>query len=179
MTVGPRKTLEAVIVETLATDIPDHVQDRILRLLERASELRRPLATAESCTGGLLASVFTDVEGYSHAFERGYVVYAAASKTEMLGVSPDLLDRHGPVSREAAIAMAEGALERSDAHVALSVTGNAGPAGDDEEGLVHFACASRGRETAHREEHFGAIGRAGVRQECLRVAIDMFGEALE
>lgn len=170
--------MEATIVETLATDIPDDLQERILHVLERACDLERSIATAESCTGGLVASLFTDVEGCSHAFDRGFVVYSEAAKTGMLGVPADLLSEHGAVSRPVAIAMAEAALARSEAHSAFSVTGFAGPAGDNEEGLVHFACATRGRATVHREEHFGTIGRSGVRLACLRVAIEMFEEAL-
>lgn len=127
----------------------------------------------------MVASLLTDVQGCSHAFERGYVAYTDAAKTEMLGVPPDLLAEHGAVSRPAAIAMAEGALARSGADFAFSVTGFAGPAGDAEEGLVHFACASRRRETLHREAHYGPIGRSGVRLACLRVAIEMFDEVLE
>lgn len=172
--------MEAIIVETLATDIPDDLQERILHVLERACDLERLLATAESCTGGLVASLLTDVEGCSHAFERGYVVYTDNAKAEMLGVPPAMLSEHGAVSRPVAIAMAEGALAQSSAHSVFSVTGYAGPAaGDAEEGLVHFARATRGRETAHREEHFGPIGRSGVRLACLRVAIEMFEEAME
>lgn len=171
--------MEAIIVETLATDIPDDLQERILHVLERACDLERPLATAESCTGGLVASLFTDIDGCSHAFERGYVVYTNNAKTEMLGVPSAMISEHTAVSKPVAIAMAEGALARSDAHSAVSVTGYAGPAGDAEEGLVHFARATRGRETAHREEHFGPIGRSGVRLACLRVAIEMFEEAMK
>ena len=168
------------MVETLTADIPDDLQDQIRQVLDRACDLERTLATAESCTGGLIASVLTDVDGSSHAFERGYVVYTNQAKTDMLGVPADLLDEHGAVSRPVAIAMADGALARSQAHAAFAVTGFAGPAGDDaEEGLVHFACAVRGRETLHREEHFGPIGRSGVRLACIRLAVDMFKEALE
>ncbi|WP_375262299.1 CinA family protein [Palleronia sp.] len=168
------------MVETLVTDIPDDLQVEIRQVLERACELERPLATAESCTGGLVASVLTDVDGSSHAFERGYVVYTRRAKSEVLGVPADMLEEHGAVSRPVALAMAEGALARSAAHAAFSVTGFAGPGGDDaEEGLVHFACAIRGRETLHREEHFGPIGRSGVRLACIRVAVEMFKEALE
>ena len=163
----------------MTADIPGTVQADILRVLERACELGCTLATAESCTGGMVASLLTDVVGCSHAFERGYVAYTDGSKTDMLGVSPALLDRHGAVSRPVAIAMAEGALARSGAHFAFAVTGFAGPAGDAEEGLVHFACARRGGDTLHREAHYGPIGRGGVRLACLRVAIEMFDEVLK
>ncbi|SFG64345.1 nicotinamide-nucleotide amidase [Palleronia marisminoris] len=167
------------MVETLVTDIPDDLQDRIRKVLNLACDQERTLATAESCTGGLVASLFTDVQGSSHAFERGYVVYTDQAKTDMLGVPSDLLDQEGAVSRPVALAMAEGALAASSAHAVFSVTGFAGPAGDAEEGLVHFACSVRGRGTVHREEHFGPIGRSGVRLACMRVAVEMFEEALK
>lgn len=167
------------MVETLTAEVPDHLQTRIRHVLERACEAERSLATAESCTGGLVASIFTDVEGCSRAFERGYVAYTEDAKTDMLGVGPDLLAEHGAVSRQVAIAMADGALARSGAHAALSVTGFAGAAGDNEEGLVHFACAVQGRETMHREEHFGPIGRGAIRLACLQVATEMFEESLQ
>ncbi len=127
----------------------------------------------------MVASLLTDVQGCSHAFERGYVSYTDKAKIDMLGVPADLLAEYGAVSMPVALAMAEGALERSGADLAFSVTGFAGPAGDAEEGLVHFGCASRRRETLHREAHYGPIGRSGVRLACLGVAIEMFAEALE
>lgn len=170
----------ATMVETLVSDIPDDLQESILQVLHRACELERTFATAESCTGGLVASLFTDVDGCSHAFERGYVVYTNAAKTDMLGVPEDMLETHGAVSKPVAIAMAEGALARSRAHAAFSTTGFAGPGGDDaEEGLVHFACAITDRETLHCEEHFGPLGRGGVRVACVRVAAEMFKESLQ
>ena len=171
--------METTIVETLTAEVPEDLQESILHVLERACRLERKIATAESCTGGLVASLLTDVEGCSHAFERGYVSYTNEAKTDMLGVPPALLAEHGAVSKAVALAMAEGALEKSGADFAFAVTGFAGPARDSEEGLVHFACARRGGETLHREEHYGPIGRSGVRLACLRVAIEMFSEALE
>ena len=163
----------------LTADIPDEVEAAIFRLLSRACDLGRRLATAESCTGGMVASLLTDIEGCSHAFERAFVTYTDESKTELLGVPAELIARHGAVSAPVALAMAEGALERSSADFAFAVTGFAGPAKDAEEGLVHFACAARGRETLHREAHYGPIGRSAVRLACLRVAIEMFDEVLE
>lgn len=137
------------------------------------------LASAESCTGGLLASVLTDVEGMSHAFERGFVVYTDNAKSQLLGVSADLIDREGAVSRPVAIAMAEGGIARSDADICLAVTGFSGPGRpDDEPGLVHFACQRRGSDVQHREEHFGDIGRGETRIACLRVALEMIGAEL-
>lgn len=165
--------------ETLSPVLPDAVDDAARALLERACDRELSIATAESCTGGLLASLLTDVEGASHAFERGFVVYTNEAKTEMLGIDAQLIDGAGPVSEAVARAMAEGALKASKAQVAVSVTGFAGRgAPEDEPGLVHFACARDGRATAHREEHFGDVGRGPVRIECIRVALEMLDEAL-
>jgi nicotinamide-nucleotide amidase len=124
----------------------------------------------------MLASLLTDVQGYAHAFDRGFVTYTEESKAEILGVAEELIDRVGVVSKDVAIAMAEGALERSRANLALAVTGFADKG--EEPGLVHFACARAGRRTAHREEHFGPIGRGGTRVAAMRVAIEMLTEML-
>ena len=134
------------------------------------------LATAESCTGGMLASLLTDVEGFAHAFDRGFVTYSEEAKTEMLGVPAALIEAKDAVSKEVAVAMAEGALERSRAHIALAITGFADTG--DEPGLVHFACARSGRITAHREAHFGPIGRGATRVAALEVAVAMMTEML-
>lgn len=150
------------------------VAERAKKVLGRACDAGLKLATAESCTGGLVAALVTDIEGCSHAFERGFVVYTDAAKHELLGVATDLLETRGAVSREVAIAMAEGALKRSGADIAVSVTGYAGPGGGSgEEGLVHFALARAGAATLHREERFGAIGRDPVRQHCLETVLAM------
>jgi nicotinamide-nucleotide amidase len=167
------------MAKTLTADLPPEVEEAIERILLRACEAELRLATAESCTGGLLASLLTDVEGCSHAFERGFVVYTDEAKREMLGVDPELLRRHGAVSEPVARAMAEGALARSAADIALAVTGFAGPTGGKgEEGRVHFACARRERPTVHRECRYGPLGRGGVRQACLRTAAAMLTEAV-
>jgi nicotinamide-nucleotide amidase len=162
--------------ETLTPVIPDELEDELRRLLEKASEREIMLATAESCTGGMLASLLTDIPGVAHSFERGFVTYTDESKHELLGVPKDLLQDKGAVSREVAVAMAEGALERSRANMALAVTGFADTG--DEPGLVHFACARAGRRTVHREEHFGPIGRGATRVQCLRVGVEMMTEML-
>jgi len=147
--------------------------------LAAASAAGCTIATAESCTGGLVASLLTDVVGASHAFEQGFVVYTDAAKVSALGVPAALIAGEGAVTRAVAIAMAEGALVRSEADVAFAVTGFAGPARPGEEkGLVHFACAARGGSTAHREAPYGRIGRARVRLECVGVAMAMISEAL-
>lgn len=145
--------------------------------LARGREFR--LVTVESCTGGLLASLLTDVTGCSHVFERGFVTYTAEAKRELLGVADTLLKDPGPVSEVVARAMAEGALRRSAGDVAVAVTGFAGPGGpDDEPGLVHFATAVRSGPTLHRRYRFEERDRAGVRLRCLRVALEMLRERL-
>jgi nicotinamide-nucleotide amidase len=150
--------------ETLDPVLPSKVQDRAERVLKAADEQELKLATAESCTGGLLAALLTDVKGLGHVFDRGFVVYAKQAKCDLLGIAREKVDACGAVSEPVAREMAQGALRRSNADIAVAITGFAGPGGpDDEEGLVHFACARRDGETCHREEHFGAIGRDGVR----------------
>lgn len=167
------------MTETLTADLPPTVEESVARILRRACDADLRLATAESCTGGLLASLLTDVDGCSHAFERAFVAYTDEAKHEMLGVDRALLRQHGAVSEPVARAMAEGALARSGADIAIAVTGFAGPTGGSgEEGLVHFACARRGWPTAHREAHYGAVGRGGVRLACLRTAAEMLEDAL-
>jgi nicotinamide-nucleotide amidase len=165
--------------ETLEPALPSALEQQACDLLDRADALELRIATAESCTGGLLAALLTDVGGRGHVFERGFVTYSEEAKSELLGIPMETIKAHDAVSRTVALAMAEGALERSQADVALSITGFAGPGGPgDEEGLVHFACARRNGETCHREEHFGAIGRGPVRLAALEVALAMMDEAL-
>jgi len=161
---------------------PEGLEDHARRILQRACERGAPIATAESCTGGLLGALLTDIEGCSHIFERGFIVYSDQAKCDLLGIERERVDNCGAVSEEVAIAMAEGALRRSEAAIALAITGFAGPPGDDEEGeegLVHFACARADGNVAHREERFGAIGREGVRTAALRVSLEMIDKALE
>lgn len=162
--------------ETLSSVLPDATEEAARRLLAKACERDISFATAESCTGGMLASLLTDVQGVAHAFERGFVTYTEEAKAEMLGVPRDLIEREGAVSKAVALAMAEGALDHSRANIALSITGFADKG--DEPGLVHFGCARRGRATAHREERFGAVGRGRTRVECMRVAVEMMTDML-
>jgi nicotinamide-nucleotide amidase len=167
------------VTETLSDILPDRVEHAARALLEQACEANLSFVTAESCTGGLLASLLTDVEGVSRAFERGFVVYSEIAKCELLGVPQAEIDRYGAVSRQVAMTMARGALAASHAQIALSVTGFAGAAGEhDEPGLVHFACYRTGRPPVHREEHFGNIGRGPVRVASLEVALEMMLAAL-
>lgn len=167
------------MTETLSPALPNDLEAQIDRVLQQACDRGLTLATAESCTGGLIASVLTDVEGRSHAFERGYVVYTNDAKAQELEVPPRLIEQNGAVSEPVARAMAEGALRCSGASAAVAVTGFAGKAGpDDEPGLVHFALAALGSPTVHEEHHFGDVGRGPVRLECLRVAMRLLERAV-
>jgi nicotinamide-nucleotide amidase len=167
------------MTETLSPALPADVEALVQRVLRGAHEQAVALVTAESCTGGLLASILTDVDGLGHTFDRGFVTYSTPSKQHLLGVPAELLDRCGPVSEPVARAMAEGALARADGQLALAVTGFCGPSGPDEpQGRVHFALARRGGETAHRREEFGAVDRGEARLRCLRVGLAMFADAL-
>ena len=166
--------------ETLEPALPDQLDRTAERLMRELCDRKLTVATAESCTGGMLAALLTDIEGAGHGFDRGFVTYTKPAKTDLLGIDPDLLDRNEAVSEAVAKAMAEGALKRSNASIALGVTGFAGPAGPShEEGLVHFAVAVREGPTHHRVEHFGAAGRGPVRIETLRVMLDMLEQAIE
>ena len=149
-------------------------QARALLDLCRAKKLM--IATAESCTGGLVAATLTEIPGSSDVVERGFVTYSNAAKETMLGVPSATLERFGAVSREIAEAMAQGALAHSPADLAVSITGIAGPGGgtpDKPVGLVHFAAAARGGRLMHQECRFGDIGRAQVRLVSVRQALAM------
>jgi nicotinamide-nucleotide amidase len=132
------------------------------------------IATAESCTGGLVAGALTEIAGSSDVVDRGFVTYSNAAKEAMLGVTAATLKRHGAVSAETAAAMAAGALKNSEADITVAITGIAGPRGGSAQkpvGLVHFAAASRdGRQLAlHRR--FGKIGRRRVRERSVAQAL--------
>jgi len=165
--------------ETLEPALPDDLDEQAERLMRRLCDAEMSIATAESCTGGMLAALLTDIEGAGHAFDRGFVTYSKESKTDQLGIEPSLLDHNDAVSEVVARAMAEGALKRSQADVAIGITGFAGPAGSDkEEGLVHMALAGREGRTVHREEHFGAVGRGEVRVKSLKAMLEMLEDSL-
>jgi nicotinamide-nucleotide amidase len=134
------------------------------------------VATAESCTGGLVAAALTEIAGSSDVVDRGFVTYSNAAKQDMLGVPVDILERHGAVSRETAEAMAKGALAHAPADLAVAITGIAGPGGGTTEkpvGLVHFAAAARDGRLIHRERRFGDVGRAEVRLRAVAEALAM------
>lgn len=164
----------------LVDRLPDDIEDAVRDLLEVACDRSLTLATAESCTGGLIGALLTDVEGCSHAFERGFIVYSAEAKAGMLGIARSLIDEEGVVSEAVALAMVKGALAHSRADVALAVTGFAGTAAPgDEAGLVHLASLRRGRTPVHRVLHLGDRGRAAVRLEAVRTAVAMMRAALD
>jgi nicotinamide-nucleotide amidase len=134
------------------------------------------VATAESCTGGLVAGALTEIAGSSAVVDRGFVTYSNAAKVSVLGVSPDLIARVGAVSEAVALAMVAGALARSDADLAVAITGIAGPTGgsvDKPVGLVHFAAARRGHRAVRAERRFGNIGRSEVRLASVAEALAM------
>lgn len=135
-------------------------------LLDAARAAGLTLATAESCTGGLVAAALTEIAGSSDVFERGFVTYSNAAKCEMLGVNAQTLAHHGAVSEAVAREMAEGALAHSAAALAVSVTGIAGPGGSEHkpEGRVCFGLAAQGKPTRTETREFGALGRAEVRK---------------
>jgi nicotinamide-nucleotide amidase len=153
---------------------------RAAALIDRCRATGLKVATAESCTGGLIAGLLTEIPGSSAVVERGFVVYSNDAKEELLGVPAALLAAYGAVSEAAARAMAEGALRASRADIALSVTGIAGPDGGSAEkpvGLVWFGCARRGGATAARQERFGDVGRENVRLASIRVALEFIEAA--
>jgi nicotinamide-nucleotide amidase len=138
------------------------------------------LATAESCTGGMVAVALTDIAGSSDVFDRGFVTYSNAAKVDMLGVRPGTLDAFGAVSEQVAREMAEGALARSAATLAVSITGIAGPGGSEfkPEGRVCFGLAGSGRPTQVETVEFGALGRARVRAAARDHALGLLLAAL-
>jgi len=148
-------------------------------LLDLCKSKKLMVATAESCTGGLVAGALTDIAGSSAVVDRGFVTYTNAAKHQMLGVPNATIERHGAVSRETAEAMVRGALGHANADIAVSITGIAGPGGgsaDKPVGLVHFAAASRSGDLIHRERRFGDIGRGEVRRRSVLQALSMLTE---
>jgi nicotinamide-nucleotide amidase len=159
-----------------------HLQDRAAALLRAFEERHWMIATAESCTGGLVSALLTEIPGSSAVVERGFVTYSNEAKSEMLGVPAALIGTHGAVSEPVARAMAEGALRRSRASVAVSITGVAGPGGGSEAkpvGLVHFALARDGRETRSLERRYGDLGRQEIRARAVADALGLLESALD
>lgn len=166
----------------MSTLFPPDLYANTKDLLAKLQRHALVVATAESCTGGLLAGLLTEIPGSSAMFERGLVTYSNAAKTDLLGVPATLIARHGAVSAEVAQAMADGALDRTPAHIALSITGIAGPDGGTSEkpvGLVYLAVAARGAATRVRECRFGDIGRAEIRLASVREAMQLIDSAIK
>lgn len=152
----------------------------VAALLAEARYWGLKIATAESCTGGMVAAALTDVAGSSDVFERGFVTYSNAAKVDMLGVSEETLAAHGAVSEAVAREMAEGALAHSAADLAVAITGIAGPGGSEfkPEGRVCFGVARKGRETRVETVEFGALGRAKVRKAATGHALGLLLRAM-
>ena len=152
----------------------------VAAILERARAAGVRIATAESCTGGMVAAALTDIAGSSDVVERGLVTYSNAAKRELLGVRAETLAAHGAVSEQVAREMADGALARAPVGLAVSITGIAGPGGSEfkPEGRVCFALAARGRATFAETVEFGPLGRAAVREAARHHALELLGRAL-
>ena len=155
--------------------IDDELRRAAARVLDLCRARALTVATAESCTGGLVAAALTEIPGSSDVVDCGFITYSNEAKQLILDVPAATLATHGAVSRHTAEAMAQGALAQSGADLAVAVTGVAGPGGGSPEkpvGLVHFAAASTGR-LVHREMRFGDIGRTEVRRQSVGVALDL------
>ncbi len=160
---------------------PPDILEQAAAILELCRARRLTLATAESCTGGLIAACFTEIAGASDVFERGLVTYSNRAKEELLGVNPQTLASFGAVSKETALEMALGARAKAGTDVAIAVTGIAGPGGGSDQkpvGLVHVAVASSKSQPLHRECRFGEIGRGEIRMLTLRQALHLTQEVL-
>lgn len=150
-------------------------------LLAACKEQRLKIATAESCTGGLVAACLTEIAGSSDVVDRGFVTYSNEAKRDLLDVPGDLIADYGAVSEQVARAMAEGALKHSAADLTVSITGIAGPGGGTglkPVGLVHFATARRGGGIRHQEHRLGDIGRDTVRMRSVEIAFDFLHSRL-
>lgn len=160
-----------------ATTLPLALAEEVLALARTAGLM---IATAESCTGGLIVGTLTEIPGSSDVVDRGYVTYSNTAKREMIGVSPVTLAEHGAVSEQVAQEMAEGALAKSMAGIAVAVTGIAGPGGSEHkpEGRVCFGLARKGAVTVVETVEFGPLGRAGVRSATVEHALEMLRSAL-
>jgi nicotinamide-nucleotide amidase len=157
----------------------DEIRRAASDLIKLCKRKKLMLATAESCTGGLLIGALTEIAGSSAVVDRGFVTYTNEAKQEVLAVPAETLRRHGAVSRETAEAMATGVLAHSAADLAISITGIAGPGGGSPAkpvGLVHFAAATRGGRRIQRERRFGAIGRSQVRRRAVMEGLSMLSE---
>ena len=158
---------------------PEDITDTARDIVADFTQRQLLIATAESCTAGLIAAAITEISGSSTVFDRGFVTYSNEAKREMIGVANATLKAHGAVSREVALEMAEGAIGNSGANISVAVTCIAGPGGGSEEkpvGLVHLAAARRGSKPIHREMRYGDIGRSGIRLATVHTALEMLIE---
>ena len=157
------------------------MKDRAAALLDAYKAKGLKIATAESCTGGLVAALLTEISGSSAVVERGFVTYSNEAKTDLVGVPADLIAIHGAVSEPVARAMAEGALAHSRADVTVGITGVAGPTGGTTTkpvGLVHFGLARKGVATLHLERRYGDLGRETIRRRAVEDALSLLEQAL-
>ncbi|ASY62755.1 C-terminal domain of CinA [Sinorhizobium sojae CCBAU 05684] len=155
---------------------PAELEEKARAIIAEFTGRGLKVATAESCTGGLIAAALTEIAGSSSVFDRGFVTYSNEAKVEIVGVAAATLLAHGAVSRETAVEMAKGALTHSRADLAVAVTGIAGPSGGSAEkpvGLVHLAAATRTGHLLHREMRYGDIGRDAVRLATVITALDL------
>ncbi|MBU3920502.1 MAG: CinA family protein [Alphaproteobacteria bacterium] len=155
---------------------PERLRNLAMLILDDAEQARLKIATAESCTGGLLAALFTEIPGSSNVFERGFVTYSNRAKEEMLGVPGDALADYGAVSEPVARMMAEGALGNSRANIAVGITGVAGPGGGTKMkpvGTVHIACARENRAIIHEHLQLGEISRDAIRMAAVETALNL------
>jgi len=162
--------------------IDEEIRAAATRVLDLCRARGRQVATAESCTGGLVAGALTEIAGSSDVVDRGFVTYSDEAKMEMLGVPAATLDTYGAVSKQTAEAMAQGALTHSAADLTVSITGVAGPGGGSAEkpvGLVHFAAAARDGRRIHHEARYGDIGRSEVRRRSVLQALAMLATLAE
>lgn len=160
---------------------PFEIEGLARLLLVEARERKLTVATAESCTGGLVAAALTAIEGSSDVFERGFVTYSNRAKQEMLGVPGDLIADLGAVSEPVARMMAEGALENSNAHIAVAITGVAGPGGGTPMkpvGTVHIATARTNHGLQHRQEFFEIEDRVGIQLAAVQSALQMLRDRM-
>jgi nicotinamide-nucleotide amidase len=157
------------------------MKDRAAALLDAYKAKGLKIATAESCTGGLVAALLTEISGSSAVVERGFVTYSNEAKTDLVGVPADLIAIHGAVSEPVARAMAEGALAHSRADVTVGITGVAGPTGGTATkpvGLVHFGLARKGVATLHLERRYGDLGRETIRRRAVEDALSLLEQAV-
>lgn len=162
--------------------LDDDIVEAAKRLLDICKRKNLTLATAESCTAGLVAGTLAEVPGISSMLDRGFITYSNRAKQDMVGVSAATLEKYGAVSRETAEEMARGTLAHAPVDLAVSVTGIAGPDGGSEEkpvGLVHFAVASQSGRLVHAEKRFGNIGRSEVRKQSVLQAFLMLHDLAE